>query len=109
MGITLEKLVTQYLEAQPKARERRLRSRAIFRILQQKYPNLEAITIDNCMDFLPEAESINRMVRKVQAEREDLRGKDYDENGSKQMLEENYQLAIGYEPNYYRDTHPVRG
>ena len=100
--MTTEKLVTQYLEAEPKARERKVRARAVFRILQRKYPNLEAITIDNCADFIPEAESINRMIRKVQSEREELRGFDY---GDKTELSQNYQLnVLNYEPGYYQDV-----
>jgi hypothetical protein len=98
--MTTKTLVTQYLEATPLARERKNRSRAIWRILQAKYHDFDTIDLDHFLMWQPEMESISRLIRQIQEERTDLRGKDY---GDKVTLEQSTMLSLGYSPNYHAD------
>lgn len=98
--MTTKQLVTQFLEDVPVARERKNRPRAIWRILERKYKPMDSIDLDHFIMFQPEIESISRIIRQVQEEREDLRGMDY---GDKVVLEQKTMLSLGYEVGYQKD------
>lgn len=105
--MTSEQLIIDYLTEQPLARERKNRSRALWRCLERKYGVINSMTLDMWLDYYPEAESLNRLIRKVQAEREDLRGLDYDgENGgkTKEILEQEKMQSLGYQAGHYTDV-----
>ena len=89
--------IYNYLTEEPKARERHLHQRGMVNLLLEKYPELKEIPKDKLVDFCHDFESYCRIWRKVVEENESLRGKDYD---TKQEVEENYQLKIGYEPGF---------
>lgn len=105
--MTSEQLIIDYLTEQPLARERKNRSRALWRLLERKYGVIESITIDKWLDYYPEAESLNRMIRKVQAEKPELQGIDYDgDNGGKTKaeLEFEVQKKLGYQAGHFPDV-----
>lgn len=91
--------LTNYLEVQPLARERKNKARAIGNVLIQKY-NLD-ISKDFMMEIVADAVNADRMWRKILEERPDLRGKDYDD---KEVLEQQKQVELGYRPGYFQDV-----
>ena len=96
--------VKNYLEQEPKGRERMNRDRAMVNLLLIKYPLLKEVPKDKLVNFAHDFESYCRLWRKVLEENKDLRGKDYD---TKQVVEENYMLNLGYEPGYGRKINPL--
>ena len=101
--MTIEQRVKNYLEREPKARERQNRSRAVANLLLEDYPDFLPYK-DKLIDLIHSAESYNRLFRKCQLENKDLRGEDYDVMGSKKILEQRKQIELGYEPNYYENV-----
>lgn len=84
----------EYLESEPKARERRNKDRAIVNILIKKYPMLgESVPKEVLIGFVKEHNSMDRYWRKILEERTDLRGDDY---GDKDGLEIEKQIELGY-------------
>ena len=89
--------IKNYLIAEPRARERTLHQRGMVNLLLEDYPELQEIPKDKLVDFCHDFESYCRIWRKVLSENPELRGKDYD---TKEIIEQEYQMKIGYEPNY---------
>ena len=98
--MTTKQLVTNYIEATPLARERKNRSRAIWRILQAKYHAFDTIDLDHFLMWQPEMESISRLIRQIQEQRADLQGTDY---GDKVALEQSHILSLGYTMGFDAD------
>jgi hypothetical protein len=96
----MEQEIKTYLEREPKARERRNRSRAIVNLLLKQYPELLSIPKDKLCDFIHSADSYDRIFRKVLVENPHLRGKDYED---KTALEQGNMLQLGYEVGHYQD------
>ena len=77
--------LTEYLEDQPLARERKNKDRAIVNLLLRRYPGiaraceLGVTSKEEVTNFVKEHNSYDRGWRKVTGDRPDLRGKDYDE------------------------------
>lgn len=92
-------LIKNYLEKEPRARERHSRDRGMVNLLLEKYPEAGTglLPKDKLINFCHDFESYCRIWRKVLEENKELRGKDYD---TKEIVEQNYQLSIGYEPGY---------
>ena len=96
----LKEQIKEYLEDEPKARERRWRSRVVWNILNAKY-HKEIISRDFFInEAFKEIQNINRLIRKIQQDYPELQGKDYED---KYVLEKNYQSDLGYEGKYYQD------
>ena len=93
--------IEQYLESEPRARERSNKDKAIVNVLLGRYPlirkALEMEIIDKKMltQFVQDHNSMDRAWRKVLEERPELRGTDYAE---KDALEVDVQEQLGYTP-----------
>ena len=87
--------VKHLLEVEPKARERRNKSRAIAHLLIEKYN----LTIDKCLltDIVGEVNTLDREWRAVTADNENLRGQDY---STGKIVAQEKQIALGYQPGY---------
>lgn len=92
--------ILDYLKQEPRARERALHQRGMVNLLLQDFPELNTIPKDKLVDFCHSFESYCRIWRKVTEENVDLRGTDYNQNDSKQILEERKMIELGYEPNF---------
>lgn len=88
--MTLRENVERYLENEPRARERKLRSRAVVNILLEFYPGLTGHK-DTLIEFCKDYETATRVWRDVLQFRPDLRGSDY---GDKKVLEQNTMLKL---------------
>lgn len=84
---TLEK----YLEAEPRARERANKNRAIGNVIIRKY----ALEMDKDVmaDIVGEILTADRAWRQILEQQPDLRGSDYND---KDLLEKEAQLNLGY-------------
>ena len=99
--MTTKQLVTNFLTEVPASRERKNRARTIWRILERKYSPMESMSMDKFIMYQPEIESLSRIIRQVQEEREDLRGQDY---GDKVALEQSTMLSLGYSVGHHDDV-----
>ena len=89
-----------YLQKEPRARERSNKNRAIGNLCRDKFfPNSD-LNKSKMADMVGEILSMDRQWRKILEENPDLRGTDYKD---KQILEENKMLELGYSPNYTSD------
>lgn len=98
--------VKQWLQEFPAMRERREKDRYLFALVLKHHgipltPELKAKAHDIMGDLL----SADRQWRKVLEEHPELRAKDYDDG---ERLSQEYQIAIGYEPNYFLDCKNVK-
>src|SRR3990167_10120500 len=99
---TIYQRVKNYLEREPKARERHNRSRAIVNLLLEDYPDFMPLK-DKLISAIHSADSYDRLFRKVQSEPENehLRGSDYND---KIELSQKKQIELGYEQNFYENV-----
>lgn len=98
--MTLKEEVQKLLEVEPRARERRNRARAVWKILQLKH-NIVEIDKEKFLDLFTEIQSINRLILHIQQYEPDLRGEDYND---KTILEQEKKIELGYEPGYHQDV-----
>jgi hypothetical protein len=61
----------------PKARERKFKMRSVAAVLQEKYPELQKIQLDNLEKYLKKASSFSRQWRKLLEEKPEFQGNDY--------------------------------
>lgn len=74
----MRETIERYLEAEPRARERRFHKRAIVNVLlQNKYQKLKDIDKELLIDFCADFENGTRLWRDILQFRKDLRGLDY--------------------------------
>ena len=85
--------VKNYIEKEPRAKERTLRDRAMVNFLLVKYPDLKTIKKETVIAFSQDFESYCRAWRKVLQDNPSLRGKDY---SNKDDLESNKLQELGY-------------
>lgn len=98
----MNKEIFEWLQSSPAFRERKEKNRWIGGIVFKKYGiELTPKMKDQLGDIVGDILGADRMWRKHTAENPELRGSDY---GDKQVLEEEAQLGLGYEPNYHRDS-----
>ena len=99
MNKAKRKDMENFLEAEPQARERGNKHRTIANLILRWYPTVD---IDKGMltDMVGEILSTDRMWRKVLEEREELRGKDYDQG---KRLADEKKMELGYTPGYHND------
>lgn len=88
----------QYLESEPRARQRSNKNRALGNLIITQY-NLQ-IDKGTMADIVGEVLSLDRQWRKLLEENEHLRGTDYSQ---KTILEQQKQIELGYEGGYYTD------
>src|SRR3990167_3626165 len=97
---TIYQRVKNYLEREPKARERHNRSRAIVNLLLEDYPDFMPLK-DKLISAIHSADSLDRLFRKCQSECPELQGEDY---STKQIVEQRKQIELGYESNFYQNV-----
>ena len=93
--------IEEYLEQEPKARERKNKDKAIVNVLVRRvgfFTIMKAmkeghITHERLVAFVQAHNSTDRAWRKVLEERPELRGSDY---AQKEELEEDVQAQLGY-------------
>lgn len=78
----------------PKARERKYKQRTVAFVLQQKFPELQSISLDNLEKYLKKASSYSRQWRKLLEEKPEFQGNDYIR--TKQSSVDKVQKAMGY-------------
>lgn len=94
----MNKEILDYLKSHPQFRERSSKNKWVGGIVLKKYGvELTPKMKDQLGDIVGDILGADRMWRKHTAENPDLRGSDY---GDKQVLEEEAQLALGYEPGF---------
>jgi hypothetical protein len=97
--------IKNYLEKEPRSRERSLHQRGMVNLLLDKYPDLFPVPKDKLVDFCHDFESYCRIWRKVLSENENLRGQDYE---TKQIMEQEYQIGLGYEAHHFEDIKTLK-
>lgn len=83
----------EYMRTEPKARERKLKDRAIVNILLKHYPQLRGVDKDTLVAFVKDHNSYDRCWRMITMEHEYLRGSDYYD---KKDLSERKMVELGY-------------
>lgn len=97
-------IVKDYLEREPRARERRNRDNAIANLLLERYGNLNDKKV--LMDALRLAKNLDRHFRAVQADYPELRGTDYD---TKDVVESEYIYnKLKYEPRFHENVKKLK-
>jgi len=90
----------------PKFRERRFRVEYLTILslrklgFEKKVKNGSTLSLEELAEFAPTYVSYERIWRWVLRDFPDLRGKDYD---TKEEVEQEKMLKMGYEPGYYQD------
>lgn len=97
--------IKNYLIAEPRSRERQLHQRGMVNLLLEDYPELKELPKEKLVDFCHDFESYCRIWRKVLSENENLRGTDYYD---KIRLEQEKQIELGYEANYFNDIKKLK-
>ena len=92
-----------YLEQEPRARERRNRNRAIANVLI----NTHNLSLDKSLveTLVAESLTLDRTWRKLLQDNPHLRGTDYKD---KDALEQERQISLGYEVNYQQDIKTLK-
>lgn len=88
-----KKEVFDYLEQEPRFRERSNRERGIINLLLKRYPKLAEVGKDTLIEFCHDFTSMDRCWRKILEEKKSFRGSDYQD---KEELEEEARLDLGY-------------
>lgn len=97
-----------YLDEEPRARERKLKDRAIVNVLLKHYKDLKGIEKEILIDVCRAYANYDRAWRQILSETPRLRGTDYDVNGSKNMLEQEKMLDLGYEVGIDQDVKKLK-
>lgn len=92
-------MVEDYLKEVVPARERKNRSRAVWRMLQMLHPEVEKITLETFHQYYSDIMCITRYINAVQKDDKSLRGTDYEDG--KELAAE-MQLELGYEPGHFQ-------
>lgn len=102
----MENQVLEYLQNEPKFRERHNKDRGIVNLLQLKYRTLLDIPKETLVAFIQDANSMDRYWRKLTGEHPEIRGNDYN---TKKIVEQRKEIELGYEAGYYQDTKTLWG
>lgn len=102
--MTLKQRVKALLESEPKARERRYRYRAVWKILHDIY-HKDTWGQETFLIVGPEIGSVIRLINQFQQHNKELRGIDYDD---KKKLVQAKQIELGYEPGYHQDVKKLK-
>lgn len=90
--MTLYQRIKDYLEKEPRARERKNHKRAIVNVLLKAYPSLKEIPKDTLIEFCADFENGTRAWRDITQMFTHLRGNDYDVD--KKVLEQNKLIEL---------------
>lgn len=77
----------------PKSRERKYKMRSVAYVLQQKFPELQSISLDNLEKYLKKSSTYSRQWRKLLEEKPEFRGSDYNR---KEEIENEVIKNLGY-------------
>ena len=97
--MSIKQQVKDYLESEPRARERREKDRALVNLLLKRHPKLQnaleqrEMTKDDLIAIVQDFDSLNRFWRMILKECPGLRGQDYND---KDDLESDHLKLIGY-------------
>ena len=93
----LESQMLLYIKQTPQARERRNKIRCIGNVMRMTHMTLREFSPEVMDTIVNEIEDYSRYWRKILAENENLRGKDYDGRNFKQkkVVEQEKQLEMG--------------
>lgn len=109
--MSLKQDVVEYLESEPKFRERKNKDRGIVNLLARRYGVLgyllkrKEIDIMTVVAIIKDAASIDREWRQTLQFNPPLRGKDYED---KKILEQEKQIELGYEVGYANDVKKLK-
>ena len=81
----------------PKARERKMKDKAIVHMLVERYGFQEGVPVKELVNFVQDYATYDRAWRKILFENPGLRGTDYED---KERLEQERMIDLGYEPGY---------
>ena len=90
----LKNLVKNYLETEPRFRERKNKTRGLVNLLIKRYPAIEGIPKQILEDVCADFASMDRSWRQTLEHYPHLRGSDY---GDKEVLEQEKQVELGYQ------------
>jgi hypothetical protein len=93
--MTNYEIVSNYLKAEPKARERKNKDRAIANILIKRYPFINSVPKEILIEAMQDFNTLDRCWRQVTQLQPELRGKDYHQ---KEKLIHKKQQELGYYP-----------
>jgi hypothetical protein len=99
-------IVREYLETEPRARERKNRARVVWNLLEKlekvlnRNQTIESMSKDFFINHFSKIQSLNRSVNRIQQLYPELRGTDYED---KEVLEQEAQLEQGYTPGFNQD------
>ena len=97
--MTLKQTIKNYLESEPRTRERREKDRALVNLLLKRHPKLQnaleqrEMTKDDLIAIVQDFDSLNRFWRMILKECPELRGSDYND---KDDLELQKAVEIGF-------------
>ena len=99
----MKEKVLQYLKAEPRFRNRTAKWRGIADILIETYH----LDLDRKVlaDIIADGSSADRCWRDILKNDKSLRGEDYED---KEMLEQEAQMQLGYQPNYHNDIKKLK-
>lgn len=100
--MTKEDLLKNYLQNEPRARERVNKVRAICNLLQRQHPAIQGISPEVMTRIIDETIAYERYWRKILLENPELRGADYE---TKKEVVQKFQQSIGYEGGYTQKLH----
>ncbi len=89
--MTLYKRIKDYLEKEPRARERKTHKRAVVNVLLEAYPSLKDIPKDTLIEFCADFENGTRYWRDVTEMFPHLQGSDY---GDKKICVQNKLIQL---------------
>jgi Zn-dependent M32 family carboxypeptidase len=98
---SLKPIVKNYLEEEPRARERKNKNRGLAHLLKRRYPSISHLPNQYIEDIVHDTLVMDRAWRKILEDNENLRGKDYAE---KDILEDEVQIDLEYGPVMPIDT-----
>lgn len=102
--MTIYEEIKGHLEKNPTARLRRNKNRFLAWLLAGKYNTQFGLGANKLEDLLVDAASYDRGWRQVLQHEPQLRGADY---GDKEVLEQEKELQLGYQPGIARDIKKV--
>jgi hypothetical protein len=102
---TFKQKVKEYLENEPRFRERSNKDRGIINMLIIKYPMISSIRKETFISIVQDYSTMDRYWRQILDENEGLRGRDYVD---KKRLVQEKQIELGYEVGYNRDMKSLR-
>lgn len=109
--MNLKQSVQDYLEDDPRFRERSNKDKGIVNLLARKYHVLHnamndgLITRDMLVAIIQDASTADRCWRQALQNNPNLRGTDYED---KKILEQEKQLELGYTPGYEKDVKALK-